>query len=53
VLVFGELVAKLVNNGNPEAAVTLEGLWNELAARRSFDLLCAYPIDAFSSVKDA
>jgi signal transduction histidine kinase/ActR/RegA family two-component response regulator len=53
VLVFGELVANLVNNGNPEAAVTLEGLWNELAARRSFDLLCAYPIDAFSSVKDA
>ncbi|HEX7101296.1 MAG TPA: ATP-binding protein [Nitrolancea sp.] len=53
VIVFGELVAKLVKDGNPEAAVTLEGLWNELAARRAFSLFCAYPIDAFSSVEDA
>ena len=53
VVVFGELVAKLVEDGNAEAAVNLEELWNQLAARRPFELLCAYPIGAFSTVKDA
>ena len=46
---FGELVALLCAEGRHEAAVRLEALWNGLAARRTFSLLCAYPIAAFGT----
>jgi PAS domain S-box-containing protein len=46
---FGELVAILAAEGRHEAAVRLEALWNGLAARRTFSLLCAYPIGAFGT----
>ncbi len=46
---FGEMVALLWAEGKREAAVRLEQLWNELAARHSFHLLCAYPRDGFTS----
>jgi signal transduction histidine kinase/ActR/RegA family two-component response regulator len=47
VRVFGEMVALLCADGRPQAAIELEQLWNELARRRPFTLLCAYPLAAF------
>ncbi len=49
VVVFGEMVALLTAQRHPQAALELERLWNELAQKQSFALLCAYPIDHFSS----
>jgi hypothetical protein len=45
--VFGEMVDLLVERGQADAAVELEHLWNELARRRSFSLLCGYRLDVF------
>ncbi|HEX3721257.1 MAG TPA: response regulator [Nitrolancea sp.] len=53
VSIFGELVAVLAADGNVASAVELEGLWNDLAATRSFTLLCAYPLAVFSQQHDA
>jgi signal transduction histidine kinase len=47
VLAFGEMVALLWAEGNRDAAIRLEELWNDLARRESFALLCAYPISHF------
>ena len=44
---FGEMVAILWAEGNREGAAQLEALWNDLARRHSFGLLCAYPLDGF------
>lgn len=44
---FGEMVAVLYSQGNAEAAVRLERLWEKLAQRHRFSLLCAYPLSAF------
>jgi PAS domain S-box-containing protein len=44
---FGEMVALLCADGRPEAAIRLEALWNDLAKKLSFSLLCAYPSGAF------
>ncbi len=44
---FGEMVALLCAAGKAEAAVRLEGLWNDLAQEHDFSLLCAYPMDVF------
>jgi hypothetical protein len=44
---FGEMVDTLCENGNPRAAAELEELWNRMARRRSFSLLCGYRIDVF------
>ena len=49
---FGEMVALLYLEGRREAAVRLEELWNDLAARAPFSVLCAYPLDAFHSEGD-
>jgi len=45
---YGEMVDLLWKDGNPEAAIQLEGLWNGLADSRRFALLCAYDIGNFS-----
>ena len=50
---FGEMVALLWAEGNRDAAIRLEELWNELATRVPFSLLCAYPIDAFQDTSHA
>ena len=53
VRVFGEMVALLVADGLPAAAIRLEELWNDLQlaaqAHRTpgFVLFCAYPMDHF------
>jgi diguanylate cyclase (GGDEF)-like protein len=44
---YGEMVAVLYAEGNAAAAVQLEQLWEQLAQRHRFSLLCAYPLSAF------
>jgi hypothetical protein len=44
---FGEMVDILWRRGERRAAVALEALWNRLAERRSFALLCGYHLDIF------
>jgi signal transduction histidine kinase len=47
VFVFGEMVALLWSQGNTQAALRLEQLWNELADKYFFALYCGYPIKGF------
>jgi hypothetical protein len=47
VRVFGEMVDLLAGAGDFDDAEQLEGLWNDLAARQPFRLLCAYSATAF------
>jgi len=49
VAVFGELVALLWADGKPQEAIRVEQLWNRLASKYSFSLLCAYPITGFNN----
>jgi signal transduction histidine kinase len=53
VAIFGEMVALLLADGKPAAAIRLEQLWNNLAQTRSFSLFCAYPMSSFSKEGDA
>jgi PAS domain S-box-containing protein len=48
VAAFGEMVALLWAEGEKDAAIRLEQLWNSLAETHSFSLRCAYPIRGFS-----
>lgn len=48
---YGEMVDLLWKDGNADGAIQLEALWNELADKYSFSLLCAYAMDNF--LKDA
>ena len=45
---YGEMVDLLWRRGESEAAIRLEVLWNELASRHTFSLLCGYAIGNFS-----
>jgi hypothetical protein len=47
VVAFGEMVALLWAEGQCEAAIQLERLWNDLARSYSFSLHCAYPMQGF------
>jgi PAS domain S-box-containing protein len=51
--VYGEMVDVLCGDGRPEAAVRLEDLWNGLAQRHPFNLLCAYSMANFERAADA
>jgi hypothetical protein len=53
VRLYGEMVALLWNAGHPQAAIELEALWNELAGRLPFSLLCGYPAPAVSATGQA
>jgi hypothetical protein len=46
-VLFGEMVALLFAEGNFDAALKLEQLWNDLARSYSFQLHCAYPLKGF------
>ena len=46
---YGEMVALLCEDGNVPAAIALEGLWNGLAARQTFALMCGYPLRLFAA----
>jgi len=52
VVAFGEMVALLWMEGQPEAALRLEQLWNDLAQTHAFDLRCAYPLTFFAQAGD-
>ncbi len=45
---FGEMVAVLWDKGQFEAAIELENIWNEVVARHSLILRCAYPLRCFA-----
>ena len=47
--VFGEMVALLWAEGKTELAVELEQMWNDLIQRKSFSLLCGYPMRSFAA----
>jgi hypothetical protein len=47
VRVYGEMVALLWEEGRVTAAMSLEGLWNDLATTHPFELLCGYPSALF------
>jgi hypothetical protein len=49
VVAFGEMVALLWADGQIDAAIRLEELWNQLAERHAFSLCCAYPMKGFTS----
>jgi PAS domain S-box-containing protein len=51
--VYGEMVALLWGDGNREGAVALERLWNDLAKRQRFSLLCTYPMRLFGECDGA
>jgi hypothetical protein len=44
---YGEMVDLLAKDGNVEGASTLEELWNELAGRFRYSLLCGYSFENF------
>lgn len=50
---YGEMVDLLWKEGNPDGAIRLEELWNELAATHSFSLLCAYAMGNFYKEADS
>ncbi|HKE14621.1 MAG TPA: response regulator [Kofleriaceae bacterium] len=45
--IYGEMVDILWREGHREAALKLEQMWNELARKHSFALLCAYDMTGF------
>ncbi|HEY0324283.1 MAG TPA: ATP-binding protein [Pyrinomonadaceae bacterium] len=45
---YGEMVALLWAEGNYDAAIRLEELWNALQETHSFALFCAYPMNGFA-----
>lgn len=49
---YGEMVDLLWRDGQPEAAIRLEELWNDLANHEAFTLLCAYPMGNFYKESD-
>lgn len=49
---FGEMVDLLWQDGNPDGAIALEKLWNALASRYAFNLLCAYERAHFDDVDE-
>jgi PAS domain S-box-containing protein len=48
VRIFGEMVALLWAQGQQEAAVHLETLWDALGSTTPYELLCAYPMSLFA-----
>jgi hypothetical protein len=52
VTAFGEMVAILWNQGEKEAALRVEDLWNAALREQSFHLHCAYPRCIFDNVGD-
>jgi hypothetical protein len=47
VRLYGEAVNLLWGRGELDAAIALEGLWNDLGRRHAFSLHCAYAMDNF------
>ena len=47
VRIYGQMVDVLWKNGQQEAAIRLETLWNQLANTQAFSLLCGYAMGQF------
>ncbi len=52
VAVFGEWVSLLLAEGNTEAAIWLEQLWNQLTMTYEVDILCGYALTSFHGEED-
>jgi len=50
--VYGEIVQLLWGEDNTQAAISVELLWNQLARKHSFSLLCSYKMDNFHQEAD-
>jgi signal transduction histidine kinase len=50
---YGEMVDLLWRDGNKQAALRLEAMWNELSSRHSLSLLCSYVMGNFYRSGDA
>lgn len=50
---FGEMVALLWQDGNRQAAVRLEEIWNAFMKTHALSLCCAYPLNSFGTDADA
>jgi CheY-like chemotaxis protein len=50
VAICGECATLLWSQGNAEAALRLEQLWNEIAESSAIHILCAYPLASFEGV---
>ena len=48
VRVFGEMVAVLWSEGNREATIRLEELWDDFCKKQNFCVFCAYPKNGFT-----
>ena len=48
---FGEMVALLWADGEYQAAIRLEEMWNELQKAHTFSLFCAYPMNNLGGQK--
>jgi signal transduction histidine kinase len=53
VRIFGEMVALLWADGNRDAAIRLEELWNGLQETHPFLLFCAYPMNIIGGATSA
>jgi len=49
----GECAPLLWAQGNAEAAIRVEDLWNEIAKTYYVDILCGYPLGSFYSEQDS
>jgi hypothetical protein len=49
---YGEMVAVLWKQGNKEAVLQLEALWNQILHTKSVSLYCAYPVLHFTMHSD-
>jgi signal transduction histidine kinase len=50
---YGEMVNLLWCDGNGNAALALETLWNQLSETQEFSLLCGYGLERFDDAADA
>ncbi|HEY6448329.1 MAG TPA: ATP-binding protein [Acidobacteriaceae bacterium] len=53
IVAYGEMVAVLWQEGQKQASLRLEDLWNDLARGRPFHLSCGWPLRFFSRREDA
>ncbi|HET9974673.1 MAG TPA: MEDS domain-containing protein, partial [Streptosporangiaceae bacterium] len=53
VRIYAEMVALLWDAGQVTLALELEALWNDLASRLPFSLLCGYPARLMAGTEDA
>lgn len=52
IIAYGEMVAVLWENGQKQASLQLEDLWNDLGRSRAFHLSCGWPLRFFSRRED-